>query len=178
MTLVAEQAVEGFPVVVGKAQAARTGQLDALQHAVVDQFVVNHQIPWAEQVTDGGDVGGMATDKGDRIIHLVQSGQFGFQFAMDRPVTGHQAAGRNRRAVMIDGHLRRLVDHRMAGIPQIVVTGKVDEALALDRRFGSGQAFVQLEEWIGKAQARRPFMHDPQLLVTGMLIEAVKPFRH
>ncbi|MNC67790.1 hypothetical protein D3C75_1183230 [compost metagenome] len=37
---------------------------------------------------------------------------------------------------------------------------------------------MQLEEWIGQAKARRAVMHDPQLLVTGMLVEAVELLRH
>ncbi|MNT79262.1 hypothetical protein D3C72_2185790 [compost metagenome] len=120
----------------------------------------------------------MPTDEGHRVIHLVQPGQFGLQLTVDRPIAGHQAAGRYRRAVVIDGRLGRLGDHRMPGIPQVVVAGEVDEALTPDRGFGARQAFVQLEEWIGQAKARRAVMHDPQLLVTGMLIEAVKLFRH
>ncbi|MCY1439040.1 hypothetical protein D9M71_552590 [compost metagenome] len=178
LALIAQQTIEGFDVVVSEAQATRAGQLDALQHTVVDKFVVDHQVPRAKQVADGGDVGGMPTDEGHGVIHLVQPGQFGFQLAMDRPVAGHQAAGRYRRAVVIDGRLGRLGDHRMPGIPQVVVAGEVDEALTPDRGFGARQAFVQLEERIGQAKARRAVMHDPQLLVTGMLVEAVELLRH
>ncbi|MNS19847.1 hypothetical protein D3C72_515730 [compost metagenome] len=61
--VVREQGVQGVGVVMGKRQPARARKLDALQDAVVDQFVVQHQVARAEQVADGGYVGGVAADE-------------------------------------------------------------------------------------------------------------------
>jgi hypothetical protein len=69
----------------------------------VDQLVVKNQILGGEEMADGGDVGGVAADEGDRIVGPVGRGDGPFQLPVHRPLTGNQAAGGNRGAVTVDG---------------------------------------------------------------------------
>src|SRR5262245_11019142 len=66
--LLRQDGVERGPVVVRKGQALGARELDALQRAVVDQFVVQDQVSRSEQIADGSDIGGMTADKDDGIV--------------------------------------------------------------------------------------------------------------
>lgn len=171
--LVVEDGVERFPVVVGEGQAARAGELDALQDAVVDQFVVQHQVARAEEVADGGDVGGVAADEGDGVVHAVEGGDLGFEFAVHGAFAGNQAAGGHRGAVAVDRGLGRGDHVRVAGHVQVVVAGVVDVAVAADPGGGAGGAFMQFEEGVLDAEAAGAVVDDAQLLVAGVEMEAV-----
>ena len=50
-------------VVMGEGQAVGARKRYSLQNAVVDQFIVKDQVLWAEQMTDGCDIGDVTADK-------------------------------------------------------------------------------------------------------------------
>lgn len=177
MALLIEQVVERAPVVVRERQPPGAGELYALQNAVVDQFVVQDEVARAEEVADGRHIGGVAAHEGDGVIHAVQASDLDFQFAVDGALAGHQAAGRDRGAIAVDGTLGGFGDGQVAGHAQVVVAGVIDVGLAADARMVVGGAFMYLEEGILQAQLGRAIVQDAQLLVAGMQVKAIELFR-
>ena len=173
MALLLQDRVEGFPIGMGEGQAARAGQLDALQDAVVDQLVVQDEIAWAKQITDGGNIGRVTADKGDCVVDAVEGGDFGFEIAMHRAFAGDQAAGRDGGAVAVDRGFGGGGDDRVARHVQVVVAGVIDVAATADLGAGARCAFVQFEEGVLDAEAARAVVDDAQLLVAGMQVEPV-----
>src|SRR5262249_44377397 len=80
----AEQRVQGSPVVVGKGPPRGPGQDTPLHDAVVDERVVNDQILRAKQMTDGGHIGRMPADVDDAILGSKEARQLRLELSVER----------------------------------------------------------------------------------------------
>ena len=67
---------------MGEGPAGGAGQPDSLQHTVMDQAVVQDEVSSFKQRADSIDIGGVATDKNDAIVHAVDGGKLLFQFPL------------------------------------------------------------------------------------------------
>jgi hypothetical protein len=63
-----EQLIERGRIVVRERPARGAGELAALHDAVVREAVVDHEVAFAEQVPDHGDVGGVSADQCHRVF--------------------------------------------------------------------------------------------------------------
>ena len=159
VTDVGEQLVERGVVVVRERPARGAGELAALHDAVVREAVVDHQVAFAEQVPDHGDVGGVAADQSDRVLGAEQLRQLELQFAVDGLLAGEQA--RRRAGAAPSAHrVRHRLGHRgVARHAQVVVAGEVDHLGAVDDRGVAGDAVVDQE--VGVLDADRLAEGEP-----------------
>ena len=82
------------PVVVGEGEAPGAGERDSLQDAVMDQFIVKDEILGAEQMADGGDVGGVSADQNNGVVYAISFGDSLFEFAMNGTFSGYERGWR------------------------------------------------------------------------------------
>ena len=90
--LLAQDLIEGLPVVVRKGQPARPGEERALQHTVVDQGVVEDEILAPEEVSDGGHVRGPSADQHHAVLDAVHLRERRLELALHRAFAGDRAA--------------------------------------------------------------------------------------
>ena len=67
---------------MGEGAAGGAGQFDPLQHTVMNQAVMQDEVPRFKQRADSIDIGSVTTDKNDAIVHAVDGGKLLFQFPL------------------------------------------------------------------------------------------------
>ena len=60
---------------MGEGAAGGAGQFDPLQHTVMNQAVMQDEVPRFKQRADSIDIGSVTTDKNDAIVHAVDGGK-------------------------------------------------------------------------------------------------------
>ena len=172
--LAGEDGVECGPVVVRKRQTPCTRELNSLQGTVMDQLIVDDEIPRTEEVADGADVRRVAAHESHRVFDAVRARDRPLELAVNRPFASGQAAGRHRCPVAVDGGLRGSGDLRMPRQAQVVIARKIQVLPATNARRAPGDAFVHPEKRVLHAQTSRAIMNNAHLLVTRMESKPVK----
>ena len=148
----AQEPVERGKVVMRERLAPGPGQPDALQDAVVGEFVVQREVALAQQLADYPEVGGMTAHQGECRLGAQQPGDGCLQLTVQRALSGGDPARRHRRPVPGYGLGGGGDDRRMAGQPQIVVAGEVQQDGAADPGGCPERAFVGHEVRIRYAE--------------------------
>ena len=148
----AQQPVERAEIVVRERPAPGPGQPDALQDAVVGELVVQREVRRAQQLADDPDVGGMTAHQGEGRLGAQQPGDGCLQLTVQRALPGGDPARRYRRPVPGyrlggGGH-----HHRMAGQPQVVEAGEVQQDGAAGAGGGPRRTLVGREVRISDAE--------------------------
>ena len=145
---------EVFCVIVAEEAPVRAGKLGAGQGAVVNELVVDDEILRSQQRCDGRDVGEVSADEDERGIDAVEVRELCLEFAVDRPLSRDEAAGRSRYPVTFDRLLARRQHFRMTVQSEIVVGREIYQlpfrprpSWRLARRHGSRKNGLSMPSW-------------------------------
>src|SRR5438876_7808331 len=117
------------------------------------------EVSSAQQLADYPEVGGMAAHQGERRLGAQQLGDGGLQLAVQRTLPGGDPARRHRSPVPGYGLGGGGDDSRMAGQPQIVEAGEVQQNGAADaggcpeRTLVGYEVRIRYAEPLGEQQA-------------------------
>ncbi len=87
-----QQLVEPFDVVMVEGLPHCARQKSALKHRVMNQTIMQDEIPFAEQRTDRGNIRRMARNECDHGRRAVNLGNKLLEFPMWRPLSGNETA--------------------------------------------------------------------------------------
>ena len=114
------------------ATQTRSGEPRTIDQADMIELVLDADRARVEQRLHESEIGHVAGRKQHRAVAPAPAGEFAFEPGMVLAMAAEQMRGRGADAPLPCGNDHRLDHRRMLGEAEIVVTGKVHEALAVD----------------------------------------------
>ena len=138
--------VGGIGVVVREGEDPGAGVARAEPSGVVEALVAEDHVARANELGDDAHVGGVSAGEDQRGLGPGETGEGGFEGAVEVAFAANEPAGGGRGAECSGGRRGGLTHARVGGEPQVIVAGEGEESGAANLHMHRGVGGAEGEE--------------------------------